>query len=105
MDRFLIGRELVALDPVLALDPAVVGEEDDQGVAVLVGPLEDPDQLGDMVVDREQGAQPALVVELELMDLGIGHARQLGDEVVGIGRVAVVEGGGRGRTKFSERLR
>ena len=86
--RLLVGQVLVARDAVLALQPAVVGDEDDQRVAQLPGAAQDRDEALDVVVDGPQRTGAALVVELELRDLrlgqrrrGVAHGRRLVAEV------------------------
>ena len=67
--RLLVGEVLVPGDPVLALQPAVVGEEHDQRVLQLVRLAQDSHELLHVVVHGQQRAGPALVVELQLVDL------------------------------------
>ncbi len=91
-ERLLVGQELVARDAVLALQPAVVGHEDDQRVAQLAGGGEDLHQALHVVVDGEQRADPPLVVELELLDLVGGQRGRVGAHVRRlVGEVGLVE--------------
>ena len=89
--RGLIGEELAAGEAVLAVEEAVVGGEDDVGVAQPVQGAEGVDDLLDAVVDRAQRLQRLLVVDAVGMDVGWREVRGFADEARLVVDVALVE--------------
>ena len=73
MGRGLVGEELAAGQPVLAEEEAVVGGEDDVGVAAAGRRAERVDDLLDAVVDRAQRLE--LLLPVDAVGVLFGRAR------------------------------
>ena len=91
MGRGLVGEELAAGEAVLAEEEAVVGGEDDVGVAQLVHGAERGDDLLDAVVDRAQRLQHLLVVDAVRVPFARREVRGFTDEAGLVVDVALVE--------------
>ena len=68
LGRGVVGDELALVESVLALHQALVGGEDQIGVAERAPRLQVVDDLLDRVVDREQRLEAVLVARLDLRD-------------------------------------
>ena len=87
----LVGEELAAGEAVLAEEEAVVGGEDDPGVAQAVHGAERVDDLLDAVVDRAQRLQGLLVVDAVGVDVFGREEGGFADEAGLVVDVALVE--------------
>ena len=87
----LVGEELAAEQAVLAEEEAVVGGEDDVGVAQPAHPAEGVDDQSDAVVDGAQALELLLPVDAVGVLLVQGQVRGFADEAGLVGDVALVE--------------
>ena len=89
--RGLVGEELAADQAVLAEEEAVVGGEDDVGVAQPAERAELVDDLFDPFVDRDQRVEAVLVVDAVGVDFGRAEVGRFADEAGLVVDVALVE--------------
>ena len=87
----LVGEELAAGEAVLAVEEAVVGGEDDVGVAETVLGAERVDDLLDAVVDRAQRLERLLVVDAVGVDVFQREVGRFADEAGLVVDAALVE--------------
>ena len=87
----LVGEELAADQPVLAEEEAVVGGEDDVGVAQPVQRAQRVDDQFDPVVDRAQRLERLVVVDAVGVDVAEREVRRFADEARLVADVALVE--------------
>ena len=92
LDRLLVGQALRLDDPVLAVEEAVVGVEDEGGVVELAPALQDPDQLADPAIGLGDRGGAAAHPPLDRLPLGGADPGQLAD-VGGLVGDAVLAGG------------
>ena len=85
----LVGESLAGREPMLAVEVAVVGGEDDHRLVELAGGAQRLDELGDPTIDRRQCLEPALVPGPDPRSLGGVQRPLLGDEVGLVGDVAL----------------
>ena len=88
---WLVSEELAADQPVLAVEEAVVGGEDDVGVAQAVLRTQCVEQRFDPVVDRAQRLQRLVVVDAVGMDIREREVRRVADEARLVADVALGE--------------
>src|SRR4029453_18913178 len=99
----LLVEEVLELNAVGAQLEAVVGGEDEEGLALVAVFFDQPDDPLHLVVDGEEALQPTSIAAVEIGDLLIGQLRDVLDLLRLVVDVVLVEVGGPGRTDVAER--